>query len=110
MHRHIWRALAWPFLIVGVADRSSAQQALTWEQVHERFLTNNPSVLAARILIQESRAKEEAVFILKSINEYLILFFRGQILVAFADGILLTIGFFAMGLNYALLLGMAAGL
>ena len=55
MHRHIWRALAWPFLIVGVADRSSAQQALTWEQVHERFLTNNPSVLAARILIQESR-------------------------------------------------------
>jgi predicted PurR-regulated permease PerM len=60
--------------------------------------------------IQESRAKEEAVFILKSINEYLILFFRGQILVAFADGILLTIGFSAMGLNYALLLGMAAGL
>src|SRR3954471_4981358 len=60
--------------------------------------------------LQESRAKEEAVFILKSINEYLILFFRGQILVAFADGILLTIGFFAMGLNYALLLGMAAGL
>jgi predicted PurR-regulated permease PerM len=60
--------------------------------------------------IQESRAKEEAVFILKSINEYLILFFRGQVLVAFADGILLTIGFFSMGLNYALLLGMAAGL
>jgi predicted PurR-regulated permease PerM len=60
--------------------------------------------------IQESRAKEEAVFILKSINEYLILFFRGQVLVAFADGILLTIGFFAMGLNFALLLGMAAGL
>jgi predicted PurR-regulated permease PerM len=60
--------------------------------------------------IKESRAKEEAVFILKSINEYLILFFRGQILVAFADGILLTIGFFSMGLNYALLLGMAAGL
>jgi predicted PurR-regulated permease PerM len=60
--------------------------------------------------LQESRAKEEAVFILKSINEYLILFFRGQVLVAFADGILLTIGFFSMGLNYALLLGMAAGL
>lgn len=60
--------------------------------------------------IQESRAKEEAVFILKSINEYLILFFRGQVLVALADGILLTIGFFAMGLNFALLLGMTAGL
>jgi predicted PurR-regulated permease PerM len=60
--------------------------------------------------IKESRAKEEAVFILTSINEYLILFFRGQVLVAFADGVLLTIGFFAMGLNYALLLGMAAGI
>jgi predicted PurR-regulated permease PerM len=60
--------------------------------------------------LKESRAKEEAVFILKSINEYLILFFRGQVLVAFADGVLLTIGFFSMGLNYALLLGMAAGL
>jgi predicted PurR-regulated permease PerM len=60
--------------------------------------------------LKESRAKEEAVFILKSINEYLILFFRGQILVAFADGVLLTIGFFSMGLNFALLLGISAGL
>jgi predicted PurR-regulated permease PerM len=60
--------------------------------------------------LQESRAKEEAIFILKSINEYLILFFRGQVLVALADGVLLTIGFFAMGLNFALLLGMTAGL
>lgn len=59
--------------------------------------------------IKESRAKEEIVFILKSINEYLILFFRGQVLVALADGVLLTIGFFAIGINYALLLGLAAG-
>lgn len=59
--------------------------------------------------IKESRAKEEAVFILKSINEYLILFFRGQVLVALADGVLLTVGFFAIGLNYALLLGLVAG-
>jgi predicted PurR-regulated permease PerM len=59
--------------------------------------------------LKESRAKEEAVFILKSINEYLILFFRGQVLVALADGVLLTIGFFAIGINYALLLGLAAG-
>jgi predicted PurR-regulated permease PerM len=60
--------------------------------------------------IQESRVKDEVVFILKSINEYLILFFRGQVLVAFCDGILLTIGFLAMGLNYAVLLGMTAGI
>jgi predicted PurR-regulated permease PerM len=60
--------------------------------------------------IQESRIKDEIVFILNSINEYLILFFRGQILVALCDGVLLTIGFFALGINYALLIGMTAGL
>jgi len=60
--------------------------------------------------IQESRIKDEMVFILTSINEYLILFFRGQILVAFCDGILLTVGFLTLGINYAFLLGMTAGL
>ena len=59
---------------------------------------------------KESRLKEETVFILNSINDYLILFFRGQILVALCDGVLLTVGFLAIGLNYAFLLGMAAGL
>lgn len=60
--------------------------------------------------IHESSIKDELVFILKSINEYLILFFRGQVLVALCDGVLLTIGFLAMGLNYAVLLGMTAGI
>lgn len=60
--------------------------------------------------IQRSKVKDELVFIIQSINDYLILFFRGQVLVALADGVLLTIGFFAIGLNYALLLGMTAGL
>lgn len=60
--------------------------------------------------IRESRWKEEAVFIITQINDYLILFFRGQILVALCDGVLLTIGFIAIGLNYALLIGMVAGL
>lgn len=60
--------------------------------------------------IQESRIKDELVFILTSINEYLILFFRGQVLVALCDGVLLTVGFLVMGLQYAFLLGMAAGI
>jgi predicted PurR-regulated permease PerM len=60
--------------------------------------------------IGESRWKEETVFILTQINDYLILFFRGQILVALCDGVLLTMGFAFIGLNYALLLGMVAGL
>lgn len=60
--------------------------------------------------VHESRAKEEAVFIIQSINDYLILFFRGQVLVALCDGVMLTIGFLVIGLNYAVLLGMVAGL
>jgi predicted PurR-regulated permease PerM len=60
--------------------------------------------------IQESRWKDEAVFIIQQINDYLILFFRGQVLVALCDGVLLTIGFLAIGLDYAFLLGMVAGL
>ena len=60
--------------------------------------------------IHESRWKDEAVFIIQQINDYLILFFRGQVLVALCDGVLLTIGFLAIGLNYAFLLGMVAGL
>lgn len=60
--------------------------------------------------IQESKIKNEVVFILTAINDYLILFFRGQVLVALCDGVLLTIGFLAIGIKYAFLLGMTAGL
>jgi predicted PurR-regulated permease PerM len=60
--------------------------------------------------IRESKAKEEAIFIISSINDSLIVFFRGQVLVALCTGTLLTISFFILGLNYALLLGVMAGL
>lgn len=60
--------------------------------------------------LHNSKVKEELVFVLTSINGYLIAFFRGQLLVAMCDGVLYTIGFFAIGLNYALLLGVMATL
>ncbi len=59
--------------------------------------------------VQESRVKEELIFVLTSINDRLIVFFRGQVLVAACDGVLYGIGFFSIGLNYALLLGLIAG-
>ena len=40
----------------------------------------------------------------------LMVFFRGQVLVALCDGVLLTVGFLMLGLNYAVLLGFVAGL
>jgi predicted PurR-regulated permease PerM len=59
--------------------------------------------------VQESKFKEEAVFVLKAINDYMIVFFRGQVVVAMCIGVMLTIGFLILGLNYAVLLGLLAG-
>lgn len=59
--------------------------------------------------VMESRFKDELVFCLNAINNYLIVFFRGQVVVAFCIGVLLTIGFLIMGLNYAVILGVMAG-
>lgn len=56
----------------------------------------------------DSRLKDELVFVINSINSYLIAFFRGQVLVAICDGIMYTIGFLAIGLPYAVLLGAVA--
>ncbi len=58
--------------------------------------------------ITESRAKEELVFVLQAINECMIVFFRGQVLVALCVGVLLTIGYLILGLNYAILIGVIA--
>ena len=58
--------------------------------------------------VHDSAFKEEVVFVLTAINGYLIAFFRGQVLVALCDGVLYTIGFVAVGINGAFLLGLMA--
>lgn len=58
--------------------------------------------------VKNSTFKDELVFVLQSINDYMIAFFRGQVLVAICDGILYGIGFLIIGLPYAILLGAAA--
>ena len=57
--------------------------------------------------VRDSRFKEELIFVLSAIEQYLIAFFRGQVLVAICDSVLYTIGFLCLGLNYAFLLGFA---
>ncbi len=54
--------------------------------------------------------KQEAVFVLRSINDALIVFFRGQVLVALCDGVMYAIGFLLIGLPYALLIGLMASI
>jgi predicted PurR-regulated permease PerM len=58
--------------------------------------------------VRNSWFKDELVFVLRAVNDYLIVFFRSQVLVAICDGILYTLGFLIIGLPYALLIGIMA--
>ena len=58
--------------------------------------------------LRDSAAKDEVVFVLGAISQYLVAFFRGQLLVALCDAVLYTLGFLIVGVNYAFLLGFAA--
>lgn len=58
--------------------------------------------------VRDSHFKKELVFVLTSINNYLIAFFRGQVLVALCNGVFYSIGFLIVGLPYAILLGASA--
>jgi predicted PurR-regulated permease PerM len=61
------------------------------------------------IPVQEPAIKQELVFFINSVNDALIVFFRGQVLVAMCVGTLTAIGFTLVGLNYGLLLGVMTG-
>jgi predicted PurR-regulated permease PerM len=71
----------------------------------KRFITDH---WTAYLPVGDSGFKEELVFVLRSINGYLIAFFRGQVLVAICDGVLYGIGFALIGLPYAFLIGAVA--
>jgi predicted PurR-regulated permease PerM len=75
------------------------------------FLTEKHGIRAKwpdYLPVRDSYFKNELVFVLTSINNYLIAFFRGQVLVAFCNGVFYAIGFLIVGLPYAILLGAAA--
>lgn len=60
--------------------------------------------------LKASRFKSELVDTLQEINGYLISFFRGQVLVAFIDGILVGIALTFYGLPYGFLIGVLMAL
>jgi predicted PurR-regulated permease PerM len=75
------------------------------------FLTEKHGISARwtdYLPVRDSHFKKEVVFVLTSINNYLIAFFRGQVLVALCNGVFYAIGFLIVGLPYAILLGAAA--
>jgi cobalt-zinc-cadmium efflux system outer membrane protein len=62
VYRMLWRCSA-VFLLFGGCVQAGAQQALTWEQVRDRFEAGNPTLLADKLSIDESRAQEITAFL-----------------------------------------------
>ncbi len=60
--------------------------------------------------IRASRFKVEVVATLKEINDYLIAFFRGQMLVSLIDGLITAVLLTLIGLKFGLLIGLLVGI
>ncbi len=59
--------------------------------------------------LRASPLKNEIVSLVSEINSYLISFFRGQLIVSLIDGLLIAIALLAMGLDFAILIGLMVG-
>ena len=60
---HGFSVVAWLGLFCAAAITASAQQTLTWEQVRLRFEQNNPTLLAGKLSVEESKASEITAFL-----------------------------------------------
>src|SRR5580692_12579177 len=63
MRRKVTRLCLRAFLAVLALNSGFAQVALTWQQVRDKFEATNPTLLAARIGIDESKADEITAYL-----------------------------------------------
>jgi predicted PurR-regulated permease PerM len=73
------------------------------------FLKESPRIAASwsnYLPLRRSEFKDEVVTVLTEINGYMINFFRGQLVVAIINGILLAIGLSIAGLQFGFLIGL----
>ena len=73
------------------------------------FLKESPRIASSwsnYLPLRRSEFKDEVVSVLSEINGYLINFFRGQLVVALINGILLAIGLSILGLQFGFLIGL----
>lgn len=98
------RAASWVGLVVGFA---LVPVYLFYFLLEKRGITGK---WTDYLPVQESTVKQELVFFINSVSDALVVFFRGQVLVAMCVGALTAIGFTAIGLNYGLLLGVMTGI
>jgi len=73
------------------------------------FLKESPRIAESwsnYLPLRRSEFKDELVSVLTEINGYLINFFRGQVVVALINGVLLAIGLSILGLQFGFLIGL----
>ena len=64
MHSHTWRMLPYLLFAAGcLAQNASPTRALTWQDTQAKFRANNPTLLAGRASIDESRADEITAYL-----------------------------------------------
>jgi predicted PurR-regulated permease PerM len=77
------------------------------------FLKDSPSIAnnwSQYLPLRASPLKNEIVSLVGEINSYLVSFFRGQLLVSMIDGIMIAVALLAMGLDFAVLIGLMVGI
>jgi cobalt-zinc-cadmium efflux system outer membrane protein len=60
---HNFSLVARLWLLVAVVVSASAQQTFTWQQIRDKFEAVNPTLLADKLSIDESRAQEITAFL-----------------------------------------------
>jgi predicted PurR-regulated permease PerM len=77
------------------------------------FLRDSPAIAenwSNYLPLRASPLKNELVSLLDEINSYLVSFFRGQLVVSLIDGFIIAIALLAMGLDFAILIGLMVGI
>jgi predicted PurR-regulated permease PerM len=77
------------------------------------FLIEAPSMASHwshYLPMRASPLKVEVVSLFNEINDYLIHFFRGQLLVSMIDGLIVGIALFSIGLDFSFLIGLMVGI
>lgn len=76
------------------------------------FLNDGPAISrnwSNYLPLRASPLKSELVSLISEINNYLISFFRGQLIVSLIDGVLIGISLLFVGLDFAVLIGLLVG-
>jgi predicted PurR-regulated permease PerM len=75
------------------------------------FLMARPKVESGQVLpFLKPETRDDVMYLLHEFVDIVVAFFRGQLIVAFLQGLLFAVGFSLVGLRYGFILGMLLGL